>query len=162
MHQYPASHSNLECSPDVDIRTGAHSDYGSMTLLLQRPRQPGLEILTMDSQWLPVPVHPPGTAAEAMPPILVNIGDLLAYWTKGLLRSTVHRVVFPTDAARRGDDRYSIAYFCHPVDHTELVPVPSGAVEERSRAMGSEATNDGTGFMTAAEYLQGRLSATYR
>lgn len=28
-------------------------------------------------------------------PILVNIGDLLSYWTNGLLKSTVHRVVFP-------------------------------------------------------------------
>ena len=59
----------------VDIRAGAHSDYGSLTLLFQRASQPGLEILS-GSQWSPVPVNPPGTENDPFPPILVNIGDV--------------------------------------------------------------------------------------
>ena len=60
----------------VDIRAGAHSDYGSLTLLFQRASQPGLEILTPKSSWSPVPTSPPGTEADPFPPILVNIGDV--------------------------------------------------------------------------------------
>ena len=60
----------------VDIRAGAHSDYGSLTLLFQRASQPGLEILTPKSSWSPVPVSPPGTEDDPFPPVLVNIGDV--------------------------------------------------------------------------------------
>ena len=94
-----------------------------------------------------------------MPPILVNIGDLLAHWTNGLLKSTIHRVVFPRNAGGPGEDRYSIAYFCHPVDTTPLVPVPSEMVRARSRS--TETAEVEEGIMTAGEHLQSRLAATY-
>lgn len=102
----------------VDIRAGAHSDYGSITLLFQQLGQPGLEIKTPSGEWAAVPVDPmqdhvgssnAGTLEERPLPILVNIGDLLEDWTAGLLKSTIHRVIFPKGG---GEDRYSIAYFC--------------------------------------------------
>ena len=127
---------------------------GSLTLLFQRPRQPGLEILTPASTWSSVPVFPPGTETDAFPPILVNIGDLLSYWTNGLLKSTVHRVVFPDGG---GDDRYSIAYFCHPVDDASLVPVPSDLVSSQSTGKRGTAEE----LLTAAQHLKKRLAATY-
>ncbi|KAL5002166.1 hypothetical protein BDV10DRAFT_181850 [Aspergillus recurvatus] len=40
----------------VDVRAGAHSDYGNITLLLQRLGQPGLKILTPEGTWAPVAV----------------------------------------------------------------------------------------------------------
>ena len=138
------------------MRAGAHSDYGSVTLLFRLRGQAGLEILTTSGAWAPVPVSPPGTEADPAPPVLVNIGDLLSFWTNGLLRSTVHRVAFGggSPAAAEADPRYSIAYFCHPADTTPLSPVPS----ERVRA---GVPGDGT-VLTAAEHLQTRLRATYR
>ena len=84
---------------------GRNAALTSYRLLFQLPGQPGLEILTSTQSWAPVPVIQ-GT-------VLVNIGDLLSYWTNGLLKSTVHRVIGPKDA----QTRYSIAYFCHPVGH---------------------------------------------
>ena len=42
----------------VDIRAGAHSDFGSITLLFQQQGQPGLEIKTPQGDWMPVPVDP--------------------------------------------------------------------------------------------------------
>ncbi|KAJ5101804.1 hypothetical protein NUU61_004026 [Penicillium alfredii] len=169
---------------DTDVRAGAHSDYGSITLLFQRPGQPGLEILTPDGSWAPVPIEPgtnPDNAAVAdkdpFPPILVNIGDLLSYWTDGLLKSTVHRVVFPLTEQRSPNprDRYTLVYFCHPVDSTELVPVPSEIVAgHRARTGGVAAGEDRVGFgggagnlelgkrpLTAQEHLESRLAATY-
>ena len=44
------------------------------------------------------------------PPLVVNIGDLLSYWTAGLLKSTIHRVKFPAKAQELGQDRYSIVF----------------------------------------------------
>jgi len=108
---YPSIPETADYKPDVDIRAGAHSDYGSITLLFQRPGQPGLEILTQSGTWAPVAVMPEGTENDAGPPILVNIGDLFSYWTNGLLKSTVHKVIFPKDEKSGGEDRYSIAFF---------------------------------------------------
>lgn len=159
---------------DKDVRAGAHSDYGSITLLFQRPGQPGLEILTPEGTWAPVPIVPgPQPDAFPFPPILVNIGDLLSYWTDGLLKSTVHRVVFPLAEQRSPNpqDRYTLVYFCHPVDTTELVPVPSKVVtehREKSGGVGVVGFGGGAGSMepgkrplTAAEHLESRLAATY-
>ncbi|KAK0626414.1 2OG-Fe(II) oxygenase superfamily protein [Immersiella caudata] len=120
--------------PEANVRAGAHSDYGSLTMLFRLPRQPGLEILLPSNKWVPVPVSPPGTGSDPAPPILVNIGDLLSYWTNGLLRSTVHRVVFnggenSVKGETDTDARYSIAYFCHPVGTLPLTAVPSERVK---------------------------------
>lgn len=153
----------------MDIRAGAHSDYGSITLLFQRPGQPGLEIIppsnitsekdySSAAAWTPVPVFPPGTENDPSPPILVNIGDLLSHWTHNLFKSTVHRVVFPTTGKEGGEDRYSIAYFGHPIGSTVLEPVPS----ERVKALGGTADlATGVEAMTADEHLMSRLKATY-
>lgn len=147
---YPPSPADY--NPSTDMRAGAHSDYGSLTLLFQHANESGLEILSPQGSWSPVPV-----VSEA---ICVNIGDLLSYWTGGLLRSTVHRVVVPVgengDLSRR--ERYSIAYFCHPVDATTLTAIPS----EMVRARGERGANDGEReVLTAAEHLKSRLAATY-
>lgn len=152
--QYPALNDN-SYNPTLDIRAGAHSDYGSITLLFQLPSQPGLEILTPSNTWAPVPVNP---LNQAVPPILVNIGDLLSYWTNGLLKSTVHRVIFPKDG-RGGEDRYSIAYFCHPLDEARLEGVPSKMVVEHKGRRGEEGEKGRV--LTARDHLNMRLAATY-
>ncbi|EAA31480.1 Clavaminate synthase-like protein [Neurospora crassa] len=170
---YPPAPSSLTAEDKKgdgdDVRAGAHSDYGSMTLLFRLKGQAGLEIQTREGNWVPVPVCPPGTETDPAPPILVNIGDLLSYWTNGLLRSTVHRVVFPGAAGSStvegetgGEERYSIAYFCHPVGTMKLEPVPS----ERVRAFGEEQNGKGVlngerKMLTADEHLNMRLQASY-
>ncbi|KAI1215114.1 2OG-Fe(II) oxygenase superfamily protein [Annulohypoxylon truncatum] len=154
-----------------DVRAGAHSDYGSVTLLFRLRGQAGLELLDPRTEsWAPVPVVPPGTETDAQPPILVNIGDLLSYWTNGLLRSTVHRVAFSPSTTTNGesatDPRYSIAYFCHPADATPLSAVPServAAFRPSNLANGNSNSNPYAErkVMTAKEHLQMRLRATY-
>ncbi|KAI9894315.1 MAG: hypothetical protein M1814_003071 [Vezdaea aestivalis] len=159
---YPFTPSPVsQAEPISVVRAGAHSDYGSVTLLFQRPGQPGLEIQMPDGSWAKVPVTPTGTEADAGSPILVNIGDLLSYWTGGLLKSTVHRVLMPEGGldAGQGPGRYSIAYFKHPANETELVPVPSERVQERGRA-GANTSLSGRSI-TAIEHLNMRLSVTY-
>lgn len=167
----------MPSAQEADVRAGAHSDYGSVTLLFRLKGQAGLEILTPTNNWVSVPVCPPGTENDLSPPILVNIGDLLSYWTNGLLRSTVHRVTFAgsetsknahaaglIDGESTADPRYSIVYFCQPADDTPLTGVPS----ERVRSFQGElaTTNAGNPYaerkvLTAEEHLQMRLQATY-
>jgi isopenicillin N synthase-like dioxygenase len=148
---YPSLPSEQGQEDETDIRAGAHSDYGTITLLFQRPGQPGLEILSSPRSssekevWSPVPVNPTN---EPHVPILVNVGDLLNYWTNGLLKSAVHRVIFPKDG--KGEDRYSIAYFCHPLDEARLEAVPGGLVPKGENRV-----------ITAKEHLEERLRATY-
>jgi len=162
---------------DADVRAGAHSDYGSVTLLFRLKGQAGLEILTPKNTWTPVPVCPPGTEEDPSPPILVNIGDLLSYWTNGLLRSTVHRVTFassttndnshaakPVEGETTTDPRYSIVYFCHPADDTPLTAVPSERVHNFQGGLAT--SNVGNPYaerkvLSAAEHLKMRLQATY-
>lgn len=154
-----------------DMRAGAHSDYGSITLLFRLRGQAGLEIQTGPGTWAPVPVSPPGTESDPAPPILVNIGDLLSYWTNGLLQSTVHRVVFPaagSELAGESSDgpRYSIAYFVHPVGTVGLTPVPSERVKnyvppEADKNKANANPYAERKVLTADEHLQMRLRASY-
>ncbi|WQF79679.1 Putative oxoglutarate/iron-dependent dioxygenase, non-hem dioxygenase domain-containing protein [Colletotrichum destructivum] len=165
MLYYPPT-SSTTASPD-DIRAGAHSDYGSLTLLFRLRGQAGLEILTRDNAWAPVPVTPPGTESDVSPPILVNIGDLLSYWTNGLFRSTVHRVVFGGEVAEGETDtgpRYSMAFFCHPVGSVELDPVPSERVKGFVAPEGTPNANPYAErkVLTADEHLFMRLRESYK
>lgn len=96
--------------------------------------------------------------------MLVNIGDMLSYWTNGLLKSTVHRVAVPTsdeevmvpEGESFDGDRYSIAFFCHPVGETRLDPVPSEVV-----AKAGEGKEKAAKVLTADEHLDMRLRASY-
>ncbi|KAI0133155.1 2OG-Fe(II) oxygenase superfamily protein [Hypoxylon sp. NC0597] len=168
---YPPPSSTPTALPD-DVRAGAHSDYGSVTLLFRLRGQAGLEILEpRTGSWAPVPVNPPGTEDDQQPPILVNIGDLLSYWTNGLLRSTVHRVAFSNEAApgeSSTEPRYSVVYFCHPADATPLAPVPServkafqGREDDGSSGKGYSNPYREPKVLTAQEHLQMRLRETY-
>jgi isopenicillin N synthase-like dioxygenase len=93
------------------MRMGAHSDYGSCTVLLADP-VPGLQILGVDGSWHDV-VPRPGS-------FLVNLGDLLAEWTNDRWLATVHRVVPPPPGTGGPFRRRSIAFF-HEANYDFLV-----------------------------------------
>lgn len=96
--------------------------------------------------------------------VLINIADLLEYWSKGLFNSTKHRVTFNNDT--KMIDRYSIAYFCHAEDDVGLDPIPSKYLENLNLVnveKGIEYGVDGTKIpLTAGEHLKYRLISTYR
>lgn len=76
--------------PANQMRMGAHTDYGSITVLLADP-VPGLQICDDAGYWHDV-VPEPG-------PFTVNVGDLLAEWSNDRWRSTLRRVVPPPPGA---------------------------------------------------------------
>jgi isopenicillin N synthase-like dioxygenase len=95
------------------IRAGAHTDYGSLTILLPQAESRGLEILAPDGRWVEV-AAPPGA-------FVVNIGDLMARWTNDRWTSTLHRVVIPDDGG--SVRRQSFAFFHQPDWDAEIVPI---------------------------------------
>ncbi|MEN0086973.1 MAG: 2-oxoglutarate and iron-dependent oxygenase domain-containing protein [Pseudomonadota bacterium] len=116
------------------IGAGAHTDYGSLTLLMTdgvgglqvRPR--GL------ADWIHVP-HVPGA-------FVVNIGDCLMRWTNDIYVSTPHRVVAPPKARR------SIAFFLDPNPDVSVAALPGTGAPKYEPVL-------------ASDYLAARLSATY-
>jgi len=87
------------------LRSGAHTDFGTMTLLFHHGSAEGLEIQRPDGTWLHAPSIPGAT--------IVNVGDLLTRWTNGQLRSVLHRVVPPEGEAEQRS-RYSATLFYEP------------------------------------------------
>ncbi|KAI5965608.1 uncharacterized protein KGF55_000970 [Candida pseudojiufengensis] len=141
-------------STNDPIRAGAHTDYGSMTLLFQRENQEGLEIYN-NKKWEKVPFIKSFKTGDDAPPIIVNIGDLLSYWTSGLLKSTIHRVKFNNESLK--EDRYSIVFFSHPSDETLLEPVPSECIRDLS----GRGVNKDQNYITALQHLQKKIANTY-
>ncbi|RMZ76312.1 hypothetical protein DV738_g5019, partial [Chaetothyriales sp. CBS 135597] len=118
-----------------DIRAGAHSDYGSCTLLFQRLGQPGLEIRTPSGAWAPVAV------------------------------STVHRVVFPHGEQKDRYSIAYFAHPGNDVElvavPSKLVQEHKFADGEEVGYGGGVATEGVGRAMTAREHLNKRLQATY-
>jgi isopenicillin N synthase-like dioxygenase len=123
------------------VRAGEHSDYGSITLLFQ-DEVGGLEVQTASGDWIAAPAIP-GT-------VVVNTGDLIQRWTNHVFCSTKHRVMIPNDD-RVKQSRYSIAFFCHPNDDTEIACLESCCREYPPLYLP----------ILAGEYLLSRLQATY-
>lgn len=88
------------------LRAGAHSDYGSLTLLRQEQRPGGLQVMTKSGEWADVP------ATEGA--LVVNIGDLMSEWTNDRWVSTLHRVVNPPRDAANDSRRISLVFFHQP------------------------------------------------
>jgi isopenicillin N synthase-like dioxygenase len=87
------------------VRVSPHTDVSVITIISQSTI--GLEIWDdSNGMWLKVPYIP-----EAF---VVNIGDCLADWSQGILKSTLHRVTDYPNSSSDVVNRYSIAYFASP------------------------------------------------
>lgn len=124
------------------VRAGEHSDYGSITLLFQ-DEVGGLEVCTAEGDWIFAPSIP-GT-------IVVNTGDLMQRWTNHVFCSTKHRVTIPADD-RKKLSRYSIAFFCHPNNDTQIDCIETCQREDFPPLYPP---------ISASDYLLSRLQATY-
>ncbi|KIY53185.1 Clavaminate synthase-like protein [Fistulina hepatica ATCC 64428] len=104
-------------SPDVlKVAIGAHSDFGTLTLL--HNRLGGLQVMdpeTNDWKYVkPLPGH-----------IICNLGDAMAIFSGGILKSSLHRVI-PPPGAQRHLDRWSAGFFVRPGNSVLLAPLTEG------------------------------------
>jgi isopenicillin N synthase-like dioxygenase len=99
------------------LRAGAHSDYGSLTIVRQEDRPGGLQVLAKNGEWTDVPSTPGA--------FVVNIGDLMAEWTNDLWVSTMHRVVNPPRDQAEDSRRISLVFFHQPNYDTMVECLPT-------------------------------------
>lgn len=112
---------------DKKAALGAHTDFGSITVLFNRLG--GLQVLPpKEETWSyvkPLRGH-----------CVVNLGDAMVKLTAGVLRSNIHRVVNPP-GEQAGSVRYSLVYFNRPSDEVLLKPLEgSGVVDEARKGPG--------------------------
>lgn len=99
--------------------TAPHTDFGTLTLLMQ-DEQGGLEVRLPTGEWIEAPYIPES--------FVVNIGDLMAFWTNDRFTSTAHRVM-----NRSGSERYSIPMFFNPDFDTVVECLPGCATPENPK-----------------------------
>lgn len=103
------------------LRRGSHTDWGSLTILYQEVDNGGLQVLQGPDEengvWRDIPAVPGS--------FVVNIGDMMAFWTGGRWKSTVHRVANPT--AGNTASRLSVPFFYMPNHDASIEPVSAGA-----------------------------------
>ncbi|KAF9055636.1 hypothetical protein BJ165DRAFT_1412192 [Panaeolus papilionaceus] len=106
------------------VAIGSHTDFGSLSFL--HNKLGGLQVLVPGAEsWQyvkPIPGH-----------AICNVGDALAIFSGGILRSNLHRVL-PPPGTQAGSDRWSLVYFTRPGNsvvlkaHAEESPVIAAAV----------------------------------
>lgn len=142
IRNYPAQ----ETAPKPgQLRAGAHSDYGSLTILRTEDQPGGLQVADGQGGWLDVPILP-GC-------LIVNIGDLMQRWTNDTWVSTLHRVVNPPRPQAMTSRRQSLVFF-----HNPNYDAPIECLASRRGA-------DGNGkypLVTSGDYLRQKFVATQR
>jgi isopenicillin N synthase-like dioxygenase len=96
---YPEQELPIE---DGQLRAGAHTDYGTLTILRQELGRGGLQVRDGEA-WVDIPA----TAGA----LVINIGDLMARWTNDRWTSTLHRVVNPDAGSAMSNRRQSMPFF---------------------------------------------------
>ncbi|MFB6522166.1 isopenicillin N synthase family dioxygenase [Streptomyces sp. NPDC056401] len=103
------------------FRIGAHTDFGTVTVLDRQLGTGGLQIHTDAEGWQDAPYDPAA--------LTVNIGDLMARWTGDRWRAGRHRVL-PPPADAPAEELISLVYFyeCDPHTRVESLPAPLGRI----------------------------------
>ena len=105
------------------VRAAEHGDINLITLLMGASAD-GLEVLRRDGKWIPITALPDQ--------IIVNVGDMLARLTNDKLKSTIHRVVNPSNE-KLGSSRFSIPFFMHPRVDMDLSCLPNCVDDENPK-----------------------------
>jgi isopenicillin N synthase-like dioxygenase len=103
------------------LRLGAHTDFGSLTILYQDDAPGGLQVQDHDGEWRDAPAVPGA--------FVVNIGDLMARWTNDRWVSTMHRVVNP-ERADASKSRISLPFFHQPNADAVIECIPTCATPD--------------------------------
>ena len=101
---YP-DQSGMNVDAAAQTRSGAHTDYGALTILLAEKALGGLQVKLRHGDWVDVDPKPDA--------FIVNIGDLMAMWTNDHWVSNLHRVSNPPPNPGQSTRRLSVAYFAH-------------------------------------------------
>lgn len=127
---------------------GEHTDYGMLTMLMQ-DQTPGLQVKSR-SRWI--------DAGPIAGSFVCNIGDMLDRMTRGIYRSTPHRVLKSS-----GRDRLSFPFFFDPNFNAEVRPIDELAghpIEDDSHERWDRANIHQIGG-TYGDYLLNKVSKVF-
>ncbi|MBI3839536.1 MAG: isopenicillin N synthase family oxygenase [Planctomycetia bacterium] len=139
-----------EASAGNDVRwgVGEHTDYGLLTILRQDDAG-GLQVKSQ-SRWINAPPIPRS--------FICNIGDMLDRMTRGIFRSTPHRVL-----NSGGRDRLSFPFFFDPNFNAEIRPIEElaghHARDDRHERWDHASVHDFRG--TYGDYLLNKVSKVF-
>ena len=125
-----------------ELRRERHTDWGSLTVLYVEDDLDGLQVLRGEDEWLDVPAIPRS--------FVVNIGDLMAFWTGGRWASTVHRVVTPQGQT---SSRISIPFFYLPNHDATIEPMQPLAAESEGQDLDQ---------VTVGQWFSHKVQSTYK
>jgi isopenicillin N synthase-like dioxygenase len=127
---------------------GEHTDYGLLTILLQDDTG-GLEVKS-GSNWIPAP--------PIAGSFVCNIGDMLDRMTRGVYRSTPHRVRNPAPR-----DRLSFPFFFDPgfFAPVKAIDLPNGESAPDDRASRWDQTSVHVFSGTYGDYLLGKVGKVF-
>ena len=126
------------------LRAGAHTDYGSLTIVAPTPAAGRLQVKTCNGVWAEIE---PGPGE-----FVVNIGDLMAQWTNNRWVSTLHRVGNPAPAEACNSRRLSLVFFHQPNDDAMIECIPT--------CLASGATPS-FAPVTSGEHLRMKINRTF-
>ena len=133
---------------------GEHTDYGVLTILRQ-DASGGLQVKSRaggEVRW----VEAPPLAGS----FVCNIGDMLDRMTRGVYRSTPHRVL-----NRSGKDRMSLPFFFDPGWRAEVRPLEAPALRGAATAEDAHERWDGRSVHafqgTYGDYLLGKVGQVF-
>ena len=129
-----------------EVLYGEHTDYDGFTFLW-RNKSNGLQAL-IDKKWHNIPVmedDPDG--------LVINLGDLMQFWTQGVWHSPLHRVMKTRNRqdSPSTSDLVSIVFFAGPHADTKLLPLPSPRIPP---------ANNTRDIITAGEHVQQKIDKT--
>jgi isopenicillin N synthase-like dioxygenase len=147
---YPAASTNSSSS---GVRGNVHTDFGTLTLLLQ-DQVGGLQVQNLDGTWISVTPVPNA--------IVLNVGDMLMRWTNDVLKATPHQVITPskyynsnnTNDTTTTPERYSIAFFCNANKETMIDCLEMSCCQQSSSSPSKYPP------ISSHEYLTKRLTDT--
>ncbi|WP_020468040.1 isopenicillin N synthase family dioxygenase [Zavarzinella formosa] len=127
---------------------GEHTDYGLLTILLQDDAG-GLEVKS-GASWIAAPPLPGS--------FVCNIGDMLDRMTRGIYRSTPHRVRNPAPRNRLSFPFFFDPNFFSPV---QTVDLPSGEITPDDHASRWDKTSVHVFQGTYGDYLLGKVGKVF-
>lgn len=101
---------------DGQFRVGPHTDWGMLTVLDRQVGYGGLQIQTLDGDWIDAP--------HVENAFTINVGDLLERWTGNRWRSTRHRVLPPPNRSP-SEELVSLIMFMEADFDLEITPLPA-------------------------------------
>jgi len=126
---------------------GAHTDFGSLSFL--HNRLGGLQVLvpgTEEWQYVkPIPGH-----------AICNLGDAMAIFSSGILRSNLHRVITPPGEQSKYT-RWSLVFFTRPGGSVVLEPLKEQSSLIAEAAAKEENKRFDTGGATAGDWFARRI-----